>query len=348
MLLLRVLLLFFVMYQVACGPGAQVLEQQRRQIQANQQLIEENRRLLSEAKNRPAQVPQPQQDNNLSPATRFVMHAVALRANAVAGIDPATEILATIPGSALLTDGAKAEDVLPLIWSPFFENTVVTFSRVDSPAPVALYYNPLLDVAVFTQWEKHEQEYRVASIRALPGERLTNSSAVVSPRPYWLEADEGPIEALSRITAERIEAFSHAHAAQADGAEPTPTTDTDMQAALPRLIWNTVQRAEWDEEPSTWLQPALVSIDEALDARNATTLMAAAPATDEATASALSGLPEGFAGRLRLDMVLDGDEHERILIGSLPDDGDIYVFVTCRLNGTICALDRFLFVPLLG
>ena len=76
--------------------------------------------------------------------------------------------------------------------------------------------------------------------------------------------------------------------------------------------------------------------------------MAAAPATDEATASALSGLPEGFAGRLHLDMVLDGDEHERILIGSLPDDGDIYVFVTCRLNGTICALDRFLFVPLLG
>ncbi len=76
--------------------------------------------------------------------------------------------------------------------------------------------------------------------------------------------------------------------------------------------------------------------------------MAAAPTTNEATAPALASLPEGFAGRLRLDMVLNGDEQERILIGSLPDDGDIYVFVTCRLNGDACDLDSFLFVPLLG
>ena len=165
---------------------------------------------------------------------------------AVAGNAPTMEILANMPGSALLTDGVKAEDALPLIWSPFFENAVVTFARVDSPLPVALYYNPLLDVAVLTQWEEQDSEYRVASIRALPGERLTNPSAAVPPRPYWMEADEGPIEALSRITDERLEAFSNAYAAQADGTEPTPTPDTDMQAALSRLIWNTLQRAEWD------------------------------------------------------------------------------------------------------
>ncbi len=49
---LRILFLFLALYQVACGPGAQVLEQQRRQIQANQQLIAENRRLLQAEKDR--------------------------------------------------------------------------------------------------------------------------------------------------------------------------------------------------------------------------------------------------------------------------------------------------------
>ena len=40
---------------IACGPGSQVLEQQRHQINANQQLIEENRRLIKTEKDRRAQ-----------------------------------------------------------------------------------------------------------------------------------------------------------------------------------------------------------------------------------------------------------------------------------------------------
>ena len=344
---LLLLLLFVVLEIISCGPGAQNLERQRRQLTALKQQVAQNRRLIEQEKQQVAQAEQRPRFDTLTPATHFIMRAVALRTDAVAGNAPATKILAAIPGTDLLTNGSKADDTLPLVWGPFFENAVVKFERLDSPAPVALYYNPLLDVAVFSQWEKQDRQYRVVSLHALPGERLADPSAAVEPRPYWMEADEGPIEALSRIAAERLEAFGRIHSVQAGRAKSAPTALADMRAALPRLLWNTVHRAQWEDE-TAWLQPTLVSIDTALNARDAATLMAAAPATDAATATAFSGLPEGFAERLRLDMVLDGDEQERILISSLPDDGDIYVFIVCRLDGRNCALQRFLLAPLLG
>ena len=62
-----------------------------------------------------------------------------------------------------------AEASLPVLWTPFFENVIVKLGRVQSDAPVALYYNPLLDIALFTVWERRQTQYRVTSIRALPG-----------------------------------------------------------------------------------------------------------------------------------------------------------------------------------
>ncbi len=373
---LALLVLFGI---TACGPGAQVLEQQQRQITENQRVLNENRRLIQSEKNRIAQQQQPTpeellEENRLlmlaqeerlarerqraqdqqanTTDTLFVTHALALRAAAVAGSRVATDILANAPGTILLTDGADTDETLSVVWSPFFENTVVKFGRVGSPRPVALYYNPLLDVAVLTEWERREQRWQVASVRVQPGERLADPSVAVSSRPAWLESDEDPIEALSRIAEERMTAFRSAHPAQTD--EPAPPSASvavaaaDMQSALLRLTWNVVQRAEWTEEATAWLQPTLASIDETLNRRDAAALMSAAPDTDQETAAAFADLPEGFAERLRLDMVLEGGEQERLLIGSLPDDGDIYVFILCRLTGGTCDLDRFILAPLLG
>ena len=363
----------------ACGPGAQVLEQQQRQIAENQRVLNENRQRIQAEKNRIVQQQQPTpeellEENRLliiaqeerlarerqraqdqqpdTADTLFVTHALALRAAAVAGSRAATDILANAPGTILLTDGADTDETLAVVWSPFFENAVVKFGRVGSPRPVALYYNPLLDVAVFTEWERREQRWQVASVRVLPGERLADPSAAVSSRPVWLESDEDPIEALSRIAEERLSAFRSTHPAQTDEPAPPSTSvavaAADMQSALLRLMWNVVQRAEWAEEATAWLQPTLASIDETLNRRDAAALMSAAPDTDQETAAVFSDLPEGFAERLRLDMVLEGDEQERILIGSLPDDGDIYVFILCRLTGGTCEFDRFILAPLLG
>ena len=109
----------------------------------------------------------------------FAAHALALRAAGVAGERSAAKILTDMPGVPL----TGAEESLPVLWTPFFENAIVRLGRVQSSAPVALYYNPLLDVAVFTAWERRQRQYHVASIRALPGEHLADAKADVPSRP---------------------------------------------------------------------------------------------------------------------------------------------------------------------
>ena len=278
----------------------------------------------------------------------FAAYALALRAAGVEGAAAATKVLADMPGAGMV----GAEESLPILWSPFFENAIVKLGRLQSPAPVALYYNPLLDVALFTLWEKREGQYHVVSIRALPGERLADPGADVSPRPPWMLAEDGPIEALALTAAARLDAFRHAHPTKAQDAGHDGATfaaaAADMRAALPRLAWNAARRAQWAAETEPWLRPALTGIEEALAAHDAAALALAAPDTDADTANTLARLPAGFSARLTLDMVLAAGGRERLLIGSLPEDGDIYVFVLCRLDGGACGLRRFVLVSLLG
>ena len=278
----------------------------------------------------------------------FAAHALDLRAAGVAGEARATAVLAEMPGVPLT--GADAS--LAILWAPFFENAIVKLGRVQSDAPVALYYNPLLDIAVFTVWERREGQYHVASIRALPGENLADSEATVATRPPWMAEENGPVDALSRITAARLDVFRHAHPASARDAGRDHLTfaaaAVSLRAALPRLAWNAVRRAQWAAQTEPWLEPALTGIEDALAARDASVLLTEAPDTDAETAAVLAQLPRVFTERLTLDMVLGGDDEERLLIGSVREDGDIYVLVLCRLDGDACALRRFLLVSLLG
>ena len=283
-----------------------------------------------------------------SAARVFAAHALDLRAAGVVGEARAAAVLAGMPGVPL----TGAEESLPVLWTPFFENAIVKLGRVQSDAPVALYYNPLLDIAVFTVWEFRQRQYRVASIRALPGAHLADSEATVTTRPPWMAEENGPVDALSRITAARLDVFRHAHPADARDAGRDPVTfaaaAAGLRAALPRLAWNAVRRAQWAAETEPWLESALTGIEEALAARDAPALLAASPDTDAETAAALAQLPRAFTERLTLDMVLGGDGEERLIIGSVREDGDIYVLVLCRLDGGACALRRFLLVSLLG
>ena len=187
--------------------------------------------------------------------------------------------------------------------------------------------------------------------RALPGERLADPSADISLQPPWMAAEDGPVEALARITAARLGAFRGAHPAQHREGGEDPVTfaaaAADLRAAAPRLAWNLVRRARWEADAEPWLKPALSVIEEALAARDAAALMAAAPDTDAETAAAIAALPAKFTERLTLDMVLDAGSAGRILIGSLPDDGAVYIFVLCRLESDACALGRFVLASVL-
>ena len=275
----------------------------------------------------------------------FAAYALALRAAVVEG--EGEVVLAQIPG------GGPREH-RPLLWSPFFENAVVEIGRLRSPSPAALYYNPLLDVALLSRWERREGGYRIASIRALPGERLNDPGAAASLHPAWmtLTSEEGPVAALAAVTATRLDAFRRAHPAGAsarDGDGSTFAADADAaQPALTRIRWYATRRARWGSGADLWLRPTLVRIEKALSARDPASLMAVAPATDATTAEAIASLPAEHAALLVLDMVLDIGTDGRLLIGSSPGDGDIYFLVLCRLNGDTCPLHRVMMVSLSG
>ena len=280
-----------------------------------------------------------------SPARQFAASALALRTAVVAGEARALDVLAALPGAGRLT-----RETLPALWRPSFANAIVKLGRLRSIAPVALYYDPLLDIAVLALWTQEDDDYRVASVRALPGTRLADPDAEVTVEPAWLSAQDGAVGALTHTTTARLDAFrlTHPSAATDPGHDPATfaTAAADLRAVLPRLAWYLAQRAQWMDEAKPWLRPTLVALEETLTAQDPAALTAAAPDTDPDTAAALVTLPDGFVTQLGLDMVVEAAGPERLLIGSLPTDGDTYLLARCRLNADTCALRRFVLVSL--
>ncbi len=271
----------------------------------------------------------------------FAAHALALRAAIVKGSGYA--VLSRIPG------GSRSAP--PGMWPAFFRNTMVGLGRLRSPGPVALYYNPLLDVAVATHWAVQDDGWRVAAARAFPGESFGSPPRAAGPSPSWLQADAGMVEALSVAAASRLAEFHRLHPPAAQSAAKTSASFAEdaerARAALPRLLRDARQRAGWTSDARAWLRPTLARVTAALSSGDAGAVTAAAPATDPATAQAVADLPEGLAARLVLDMVLDAGADRRLLIGSLPEDGQVYFLVQCRLEGAACSLRRIVIVSLL-
>ena len=152
------------------------------------------------------------------------------------------------------------------------------------------------------------------------------------------------VPALASTTAMRLDAFRKAHPAPARKPGRDVATfaaaAADMRAVLPRLVWNAMQRSRWTDEARAWLGPTATAVEKALGARDAAAIKATAPDTDEETAAALAELPSGFAEGLALDMVVEAAGDDRLLIGSLLEDGDTYVLVLCRLEAGACKLRR--------
>ena len=126
---------------------------------------------------------------------------------------------------------------LSALWRPFFTNAIVKLGRLRSPAPVALQYNPLLDLAVFTLWEKQEEGYRVASVRALPGERLAGPGGAAKLRPQWTTAKRGPAKSqTAELTAEMYKVFL-GHAPACFATETRPHCAAANRRDLEEMRW---------------------------------------------------------------------------------------------------------------
>ena len=277
-------------------------------------------------------------------ARLFAAHALALRTGGLQGDSSTMDILAAMPASGF----ARATRAL---WPPFFENAIVKLGRLRSRTPVALYYNPLLDVGLITFWRRGQGRYSIESIRALPGERLAKPRVEVARQPRWVWSGD-PVSELMNITDERLSGFRRTHPASGSAASEDrasfASAAEDLRAALPRLVWLLATRTQWTDRTHRWVFAALTRIDRILAAGDVEALMAASPLTDLETASALADLPAGFAKRLTLDMMLEVGGPDRLLVVSSVDDGHIYILVLCRLDGDACALRSFVLLSLSG
>ncbi len=280
----------------------------------------------------------------------FEQRALALRRAATQGADEALRMVASIPGISQLIELNAPDDVsskaLEAMWIPFFENTIVRTFGENSPGPTAIYYNPLLDIALHTRWQLASRDnYQIVELRVIPGERLIDPLSNAPLLPQWMVEDD-PAEAFMRVASGRIANALPRFAQRRDGPnKENQATDSydkatyDFLAAQPRLIWNVTQRLQWPGEQ--WLLPTLTEIQRALKAHDADTIRAAAPDTDLQTAATLAALPTGFSDYLVLDMVLEDDDKHRVLIGSAPDDGELYLWTLCRAFQGACILARF-------
>ena len=108
----------------------------------------------------------------------FVGDVLALRTAGVSG--EAAGVLAEMPGAGRVGGEAR----LGVLWAPFFDNAIVKLGRLQSPAPVALFYNPLLDVGLLTL----RQRRAVAPTR--PSASLISSAAHSGAGPCEQRAEK--------------------------------------------------------------------------------------------------------------------------------------------------------------
>ena len=284
----------------------------------------------------------------------FPEQAAALRRAVVARDETAVQVLGLIPGVSWLlppdATAAQRDSVLKQTWGPFFENAVIETRADDTSTPAALYYNPLLDVAVLTYWERTvSTAYRITELRVAPGERLGAADATTPAAPAWMSS-AAPVETLYETTRARRVAFTDGNMPGPRGAvdERHASAVRDLRAAQSRLEWHALQRTEWHTGAYAWLAPTIAVMDETFAAGDAAALLSQAAGTDPETAAALVNLPAGLVARLTLDMVLDYGEDERLLVISLPDEGEIYIMAECRLlaDAGVCRPDRYVLVDL--
>jgi len=280
-----------------------------------------------------------------SPEREFASHALALRQSALDGEQQFSDVMNRMPGSGILES-----ETLSWLWSLSFPNMIVKLGRHRSEAPVSLYYDPLLDIAVLAFWERDGNGYGVKAVRALPGAWMGSGVREPSAQPPWI-GEENALSSLLRTAGERLEAFEELHPPGAHERGRSGTTFAEaaegMRAVMARLAWNAGQRVQWTEPGSSrqWLVPLLEDVERALLASDVRHIMEVAPETDSATAEALARLPGEYVKETALDLVV-GSSESRLLIASSPADGDTYIMATCQISASLCLPSRLALLSL--
>ena len=274
----------------------------------------------------------------------FAKYALALRSAILASEDDALRLLASVPGTNSLIDLNSPDEtstaILERLWVPFFQNVLLEIAEEEGNRPAALYYNPLSDAGLYTQWVADgDGEYQIAQLNALPGERLGNDSPRVFDLPEWMTAEDS-ISVLVDVVAKRRKAFGDYDRQQRLPAEnETRYREAvgEFLAIAPRLVQDGAWREGWID--IAWLPATLDRIQELLKARDPVELLKTAPETTLDMAELLSELSDAVVENLLLDRVLAVGEASSLLIGSSPEDGTTYIWVSCQITDDTCTIN---------
>lgn len=276
----------------------------------------------------------------------FPHYALAFRTAVLSSENDALRLLAAVPGTTALIDlnapDSESTELLEQLWIPFFQNVMVEIGGEDPQQPAVLYYNPLSDAGLYTRWAVMDDgRYQVVQLMAFPGERLGNQSLKVFDLPEWMMADD-IASALADIVYDRRAAFAEFDLSQRlpDGAFAVyQSASSDFMAIAPRLVQDAAWREQW--AGFAWLPNTLKRIQQILKERDPVELLNSAPETTPEMAELLSDLPDAVIENLVLDRVLTDRTNDNLLIGSNPEDGTTYVWVTCHEVDGACVIGGF-------
>ena len=294
-----------------------------------------------------------EQDPNASRLSALADHAVAVRTAAAYEMETTGQLLALIPGVRQTVPDDLDEETflatLTLVWAKFFDNAIIVL-RPTPHSMSAMFYNPLLDMALLTRWEEDEDTLQISYLRAIAGVKIADGGAAVAPSPPWMTAID-PIAALQSDASDRLAAFG-----SDDGwlhnNTPGLTDETyrasaiDLMLVQPRLAWNASRWADATETAASsgddpWLRRTLERIQTVLDTADTTAIQSLAPHTDAGTARLLAALDPRYRRTMVFDMALQEPDGYRTLIGSSSADGSFYVFAQCQVADSGCRLELF-------
>lgn len=71
-------------------------------------------------------------------------------------------------------------------WRLLLGTSVFTGAGLDQPRMLVVFYNPFVDIAVFTVWESRSEGRRIVDVDWVPGDLVRRANAEISPQPLWL------------------------------------------------------------------------------------------------------------------------------------------------------------------
>lgn len=145
--------------------------------------------------------------------------AVTTRALAVEAVGVIEPLLQSMPIGVMARDPVSLHR-RQLAWSVFFRGTLLKLGQMQSTTPLALHYNPLLDVAVIQGCNLGRGGLtQCTKLCAFPGETLAGTTPASVPS-WFAGTDSDPLKRMSDLAASRVRSFARNYPVDSTNAVP--------------------------------------------------------------------------------------------------------------------------------